>query len=213
MVSPSAPALTQARAISTMSVTSGLSLAKMGMSRGSFSRTSAMTLADDSGSQAKTSPRFATLGQEMLTSTPTTASNAGDWRRTAATPAYSPAVFPAMDASTRAPTDLSHTRSLLGKVGDPRSLQADRVEHPARRLGHPGGAAAGSGIRQHRLGDEGTQLGDVEEAVQLLAVRRAARSGHQRVGQGHPGQVDAHVDGGCRGVRGHRGARGHLSHQ
>ena len=26
-------------------------------------------------------------------------------------------------------------------LADPRSLQADRVEHPARRLGHPGGSA------------------------------------------------------------------------
>src|SRR5450631_4187410 len=111
IVSPSAPAFTQARAISTMSVTSGLSLAKTGMLRGSCSRTRAMTLADDSGSQAKTSPRLATSGQEMLTSTPTTASNAGDSRRAAATSANSPAVFPAMETSTRAPTDLSHTRS------------------------------------------------------------------------------------------------------
>jgi hypothetical protein len=85
IVNPSAPALTQARAISTMSVTSGLSLAKMGMSRGSFSRTKAMTLAADSGSHAKTSPRFATFGQEMLTSMPITASNAGESRRAAAT--------------------------------------------------------------------------------------------------------------------------------
>src|SRR5450631_733851 len=111
MVSPSAPALTQARAISTMSVTSGLSLAKTGMLRGSVSRTRAMTVADDRVSHANTCPRFATLGQEMLTSTPTTASNAGDSSSAKATSAYSPAVFPAMDTSTRAPTDLSHTRS------------------------------------------------------------------------------------------------------
>src|SRR5450631_4487465 len=119
IVSPSAPAFTQARAISTMSVTSGLSLAKTGMLRGSFSRTRAMTLADDSGSQAKTSPRLATLGQEMLTSTPTTASNAGDSRRAAATSANSPAVLPAMDTSTRAPTDLSQTRSSRAKAAIP----------------------------------------------------------------------------------------------
>src|SRR5450631_3539871 len=111
MVSPSAPALTQARAISTMSVTSGLSLAKMGMLFGSVSRTRAMTWADERGSHAKTSPRLATLGQEMLTSTPTTASKAGDSHSAEATSAYSPAVFPAMETSTRAPTDLSHTRS------------------------------------------------------------------------------------------------------
>ena len=74
MVSPSAPALSAAWAMVTMSVTSGVSLAKIGVSAGSRSRTSRTTRSDDSASQAKTSPRLATFGHEMLTSTPTTAS-------------------------------------------------------------------------------------------------------------------------------------------
>ena len=107
MVSPSAPAFTHAWATSTMSVTSGVSLAKIGMSRGSCSRTSATTLAEASGSQANTRPRLATLGQEMLTSTPTTASKASAARSVAATSAYSPLLLPAIETSARAPTDLA----------------------------------------------------------------------------------------------------------
>ena len=95
-----------------MSVTSGVSLAKIGMSRGSCSRTRATTLALAIGSQAKTRPRLATLGQEMLTSTPTTASKASLARRVAATSANSPLVLPAMETRVRAPACLSQARSL-----------------------------------------------------------------------------------------------------
>ena len=65
---PSAPAATTASATATMSVTSGESFAKIGTPRGALSRTAPTTRAAVRGSQAKTVPRSATLGQEMFTS-------------------------------------------------------------------------------------------------------------------------------------------------
>lgn len=73
IVRPWAPALRTVSAISTMSVTSGLSFASIGRPRGTSSRTRVMTLWELAGSQAKTRPRLATLGHEMLTSMAATA--------------------------------------------------------------------------------------------------------------------------------------------
>ena len=65
---PSAPASTTPRAIDTKSVTSGESLAMIGNSPPIVRRTPSITRREASGSQAKTSPRFSTFGQEIFTS-------------------------------------------------------------------------------------------------------------------------------------------------
>ena len=189
IVSPVAPALTAAWAMPTMSVTSGVSLAKMGMSCGSCSRTRATTLADAIGSHAKTRPRLATLGQEMLTSTPRR-------RRMPRWPAGWPRRRRTRRSSTRRwrpgprPGPLEPGQVGPDKRLDARALEADGVQHPRRCLGHPGRAAAGARCRHDRLRHECPELGDIEEAVQLPAVRRAAGRGHHRAGQDGPGEVD-----------------------
>ena len=63
-----------------MSVTSGDSLASTGIPAGTSARTAASTREAASGSQANTSPRLSTFGQEMFTSTATSA-GAGAIRR------------------------------------------------------------------------------------------------------------------------------------
>ena len=65
---PSAPASTTPRAIDTKSVTSGESFAMIGSSPPIVRRTPSITRREASGSQAKTSPLFSTLGQEIFTS-------------------------------------------------------------------------------------------------------------------------------------------------
>ncbi len=65
-VSPCAPESTHARAIATMSVTSGESLANTGTP--ALRRTAEMTSPAARASHAKTVPRSSTLGQLMLTS-------------------------------------------------------------------------------------------------------------------------------------------------
>ncbi len=74
IVRPVAPAARAASATSTMSVTSGVSFAKSGVPEGSRLRTIRTTRSEATGSHANTRPRLATLGHEMFTSTPTTAS-------------------------------------------------------------------------------------------------------------------------------------------
>jgi hypothetical protein len=65
---PSAPASAQARAMCTMSVTSGESFAKIGCAGSAARRTAPITRDEAIASQAKTCPRDSTFGQEMLTS-------------------------------------------------------------------------------------------------------------------------------------------------
>ena len=150
-VSAVAPASRQAAAIMTMSVTSGLSLASSGMPSGSCSRTRAMTVPEACGSMAKTSPRRCTFGQEMLTSTPTTASNAGLACRRLATSANSSVDPPAMDTSARAPTDCSQGRSWLAKASMP---------GPCRpiELSMPDGVSAILGVGRPARGSAMTDL-------------------------------------------------------
>ena len=119
IVSPSAPAASAAAAIVTMSVTSGVSFAKIGVPRGSRSRTSRTTRSEETGSHAKTSPRLATLGHEMFTSTPTTAPYAGLLASRSATSANSSAVVPAIETRALAPTDPSQARSLSTNASMP----------------------------------------------------------------------------------------------
>ena len=194
IVRPSAPASRAASAIVTMSVTSGVSLAKIGVPAGSRSRTSRTTRSDDSGSQAKTSPRLATLGHEMLTSTPTTASKAGLPASRSATSPNSSAVLPAIETSTRAPTDASQARSFSTKASMPGPCRPIELSMPDAVSAIRGVPRPERGARHDRLGDEGAELGDREEAVQLLAVGRAAGCRHHRVGQRHRPQRGRHVD-------------------
>ena len=116
MLSPSAPASTTARAISTMSVTSGDSLASTGM-RGSVARRTADTTAEaGSAWQAKTWPRSSTLGHEMLTSIAETPSALRSrWARRW----YSSTLPPAIDTTARAPRSRSQARSWSMKASMP----------------------------------------------------------------------------------------------
>src|SRR6185437_14337860 len=106
--SPSAPAETHERAIATMSVTSGESLAKTGRSCLVLARTASITAPASTGSHANTCPRCSTFGQEMFTSSAVTPA-ASEMR--AASSAYSSTVLPAIDTTARAPRDSSHGRS------------------------------------------------------------------------------------------------------
>src|SRR5260221_9051351 len=105
---PSAPADTHERAIATMSVTSGDSLANTGMSYRVRALTAAITAPASVASQANTWPRCSTFGHEMLTSSAVTPA-ASDNR--AASSAYSSTVLPAIDTTALAPRESSHGRS------------------------------------------------------------------------------------------------------
>src|SRR5579875_194895 len=106
--SPSAPAATQARAIVTMSVTSGDSLANTGMSRLAPARTAATTAPAACASAANIRPASSALGQERLTSIAVTPAASDSL---AARPAYSRTNRPAMETTARAPRDSSQGRS------------------------------------------------------------------------------------------------------
>ena len=96
---PSAPESTTPRAIDTKSVTSGDNFAIIGSSPPIVRRTPSITRRDASGSQAKTNPRFSTLGQEMLTSM---ALRPETDRNFLANVEYSSTVSPAIDTIIRA---------------------------------------------------------------------------------------------------------------
>ncbi len=96
---PSAPASTTPFAIDTKSVTSGDSFAMIGNSPPSVFRTPSITRREASGSQAKTKPRFSTLGHEIFTSS---ALIPGADRTLRAKVAYSSTVSPAIETITRA---------------------------------------------------------------------------------------------------------------
>ena len=63
-----------------------------------------------------------------------------------------------MDTTARAPSSAARAGRVDERV-DPRALQADRVEHAARRLGHPRGRPAGPRLARHRLGDHRAERG------------------------------------------------------
>ncbi len=113
---PSAPASRQTRAIATMSVTSGESLARTGTRPATTSATPATTCADDTGSHAKTRPRFATFGHEMFTST---APTPGSPASRAASSANSSASLPAIETTAVAPASRSHGRSCARNASMP----------------------------------------------------------------------------------------------
>ena len=96
---PSAPASTTPRAIETISVTSGESFAMIGNSPPMVRLTPSITFLDASGSHAKTSPRFSTLGQEIFTSMALIPDTERNFR---ASVAYSSIVSPAIETIMRA---------------------------------------------------------------------------------------------------------------
>ena len=114
--SASAPASTTPLAIAGRSVTSGESLAMMGSSPPIVFLTPSMTRRDASGSQAKTRPRFSTLGQLMLTST---ALRPETERNLRASVEYSSIVSPAIETMTRAFCSSNHGTSLARKESIP----------------------------------------------------------------------------------------------
>ena len=64
---------------------------------------------------------------------------------------------------------------LLEERVDAGALKPDRVEHAARRLSHARGRTPRTRVEHDALGDDGTDLGDVEELIEL-----ATRSGATR---------------------------------
>ena len=113
---PSAPALATERATSAIFVTSGVSLASIGISPPITLRTPSTTRADVSQSVAKTSPRFSTFGQEILTST---AEIPGVDRILRARIEYSSMVSPAIETITRDPCESNHGTSLARNASIP----------------------------------------------------------------------------------------------
>ena len=114
--SASAPASTTPRAIAGKSVTSGESFAMIGSSPPIVFRTPSMTRRDASGSQAKTRPRFSTLGQLMFTSTALIPEIDRNLR---ARVEYSSIVSPAIETITRAFCSSNQGTSLARKASIP----------------------------------------------------------------------------------------------
>src|SRR5260221_3786924 len=136
---PSAPADTHERAIATMSVTSGDSLANTGMSYRVRALTAAITAPASVASQANTWPRCSTFGHEMLTSSAVTPA-ASDNR--AASSAYSSTVLRSIDRTALSPRESSHGRARSKKAFIPRPCNHIDLRKPlllsaTHRLGRP----------------------------------------------------------------------------
>ena len=114
--SASAPAAMTAPATSTMSVTSGESLASTGTVELVLRRTALITCAEAIGSQANTRPRLSTLGQEIFTSS---AAIPGSWRSRLASAEYSSTVPPAIDTTAGMPRSRNQARSLAMNASTP----------------------------------------------------------------------------------------------
>ncbi|CAB5119204.1 unannotated protein [freshwater metagenome] len=99
-----------------MSVTSGESLAIIGNSPPIVRRTPSITFLDASGSQAKTRPRFSTLGQEIFTSMALIPETDRNLR---ASVEYSSIVSPAIDTMMRAFCSTNQGISFSIKVSIP----------------------------------------------------------------------------------------------
>ena len=113
---PSAPASTTPFAIETRSVTSGDNFAMIGSSPPIVLRTPSMTRLDASGSHAKTSPRFSTFGQEILTSIALMPDTERSFR---ARVEYSSTVSPAIETITRAFCSTRYGTSFARKASIP----------------------------------------------------------------------------------------------
>src|SRR6266702_144769 len=124
---PSAPDATQALATATMSVTSGDSLAKTGMSYLALPRTAAITLPARCGSSANGCPASSASGQDRLTSMAVTPAVS---ESLAASAAYSRMVWPAIETTTRAPRDSSQGRSRCRKASMPGFCRPTEFSRP-----------------------------------------------------------------------------------
>ena len=125
------------------------------------------------GSQAKTWPRSSTLGQRDVDLDHRQARGAAQLRAPAGRSRRR-----CRRRSTRPPARpaVGQPRQVLVEERvDAGALQADGVEHPARRLGHPRRRPAGARRQHDRLGDDPAEAGDVEELVELLARRPRSR--------------------------------------
>ena len=128
----SAPSASTAFAIATISVTLGLSLTISGLLVAP--RTAFVTAAAIWGVEPKAAPPSLTLGQEMFSSIMSTAVPSSFWAMV-------------MQSSTVEAGDIGEdcdvlrpqVRKLVFDKGiDTGILQANRVQHPRRRLGNPG---------------------------------------------------------------------------
>ena len=111
-----------------------------------------------------------------------------------ASSAYSPSDEPAIDTIGRASCCSSQGRSRARNASMPGPLQADRVEHPRRRLGHPRRRPARPRVAHDRLRDDRAELGDVEELLELSTGRCAPAGGHHRVDEMGVGEDGRQVD-------------------
>src|ERR1700722_3979585 len=193
MERPSAPAATQARAIATMSVTSGESLAKTGMSYRADPRTEATTVLPAGAASPDRPPGAPRRGFERVrpprrrrVRTPELDLERGDAGRVRQ-PGGDLAVLPGGvpgDRHERAGAARQQPRQVaLEEAVEPRPLQADRGEQAARRLGHPRGRVARPRLEGHRLGDHRADPGHVGEMGKLAPRARAAGGGEDGRGQ------------------------------
>ena len=113
---PSTPASTTLEAISTMSVTSGDSFAKIGDSLVHSWRTVEMTSAAEYGLHANTCPRLSTFGQEIFTSSPPIPSTS--FRMRASSP-NSSTLFPAIETIVVTLFSRSQAKSFSKKLSMP----------------------------------------------------------------------------------------------
>ena len=169
-------ARTAARAISTMSVTSGESFVKIGCVATRL--TPRITDPVASGSDENICDRSSRFGHEMFTSIATTPGALRSRRRRGCTPR------PCVRRSTRSPgpsASTSHGSSRSQNARDTGVLQTDRVEHPGRRLGSPRRRMTRPRLGRQALHDHTAELLEIDVRRELLAVVEAARRRQDRV--------------------------------
>ena len=84
---------------------------------------------------------------------------------------------------------------LTGKGGNTGVLQAHGVDHTAGNLGHAGRRVARPGLGGAALGGNGTQLGNIEEILELPTVAEGAGCGVDGVLHLDAAEIDGHVHG------------------
>ena len=170
MERPSAPAATHARATETMSVTSGDSLAKTGMSYRADPRTAATTAPAAAASSANGRPAAAASGQPRFTSIAVTPAESDS--REESSP-YSRLVCPATDTNARAPRDSSHGRSRWRKPSRPGPC---RPTEESRPLGVSAILGAGLPARGSSVTDLVITAPILATSVNWASSRPAARA-------------------------------------
>ena len=84
---------------------------------------------------------------------------------------------------------------LTGEGGDAGVLQTHGVDHAAGDLGHAGRRVAGPGLGSATLGGDGTQLGHIEEVLELPTVAKGTGCGVDGVLHLDAAEIDGHVHG------------------